>query len=255
VNSSFYYADGGSVSLWWNNLLTALNQYDSIALLTHKDPDGDGLAALLALQAWLASQNKQAQIVLEETAPALYDFLFAAQHSIVMQADLHFDLLIVLDCHELGRLGKCAPLTATAQQIFVMDHHEIVQIIPSAQAWIDPLAVSVGVMLHSCLKSEIIKADADLQLYYADCIYTTILNDTDNFLNANTDVAAFQTAAELLPMGLKAHELAMQFLYCKPVNELQFVGEVLASMESFNDGRILFMYSDRAMLQKHHLVA
>ena len=43
-----------------------VNEYTKIAILTHKNPDGDGFPACLALQEILRQQNIKSDVILEE---------------------------------------------------------------------------------------------------------------------------------------------------------------------------------------------
>ena len=56
-------------------LIEDVNNYSKIALLTHKNPDGDGFPACLALQEFLKQQSIKSDIILEEEPPEIYDFL------------------------------------------------------------------------------------------------------------------------------------------------------------------------------------
>ncbi len=238
---------------WWKQLQKNLASATSIGILTHKDPDGDGLAAALCLKRFLAWKKIETDIILEEQAPHIYDYLDAITLTKVFSDDLSYDFLIVLDCHEVSRLGVCSALLKDARNIFVADHHELRETIPNSINWIDPKAVSVGIMLHYCLYEEILKSPSEIQRYYAKAIYTTILNDTDNFVNSNTDVTAYQTSAELMQFGLKPAEIAQVFLFNKPPLEMRFIGEVLATIEMHLNGTILFMDSSLDMLTRNNL--
>jgi bifunctional oligoribonuclease and PAP phosphatase NrnA len=238
---------------WWDQLQKRILSAGKIGILTHKDPDGDGLAAALVLKRYLDWKHIDSNIILEEHAPQTYNFLDADKMTIVWTSYLSFDMLIVLDCHETTRLGICSTLLEKAKHIFAADHHIERETIPNSLNWIDSYAVSVGTMLHKYLYKEILTAPHELQEFYAKCIYTTILNDTDNFVNSNTDITAYQTAADLIHCGLKPAEIAMEFLFNKPPSEMKFVGEVLATIETHKNGKVLFLDSTLEMLQRNGL--
>ncbi|HNX01449.1 MAG TPA: DHH family phosphoesterase [Candidatus Cloacimonadota bacterium] len=238
---------------WWDALQSQIMNASSVAILTHKDPDGDGLAAAVMMKKYFLLKGIMADVVLEEPCPSLYSFLDAGDLTISFKPDLQYDFIFILDCHELSRLGICAPLTEKAKTIFALDHHEKREIVPRANALIDSSAVSVGCLLHQFMYSEVKQFNEEFQAYYAKAIYTTILNDTDNFVNANTDVSAFQISADLMEFGLKPYQVAHDFLFNKPANEMRFVGEVLATIETFHDGSILFMHSTLDMLARNNL--
>ncbi|MBN1326503.1 MAG: hypothetical protein JW996_00995, partial [Candidatus Cloacimonetes bacterium] len=87
-----------------SRILSAVEKAESVAILTHIDPDGDGFCAALALQALLSNSGKPVEIVLEEQASDIYDFVEGAGRSLIYHSQLSFELLLILDCHETDRL-------------------------------------------------------------------------------------------------------------------------------------------------------
>jgi len=235
-------------------LLKALPKYRSICILTHKNPDGDGLCAALALQEIIANLHYSAQIVVEKDVPENYDFLEGSERIKIFRDTMLFDLLIVLDCHEEERLGKCIPLLRTAKEIFVIDHHIQQELIPDAHVFIDADTVSAGSILFSMFEEEITtfpKTSAD---YIAAAIYTTIVNDTDNFINMNTDTNTFVTCSKLMKYDIVPGKITEDFLLSKPVNEMRFVGEALANIQTFDADAILFIVATETMLERYDLL-
>jgi len=232
-------------------LLSSIDKVSSIGIVTHQDPDGDGFCSALALQEILYPRD--VKIVLEEPAPQVYDYLDGRKRSIVYSDDLKYDLLIFLDCHELNRIGRCLPLVSKAKKIIIIDHHIPGKIIPEANTFIDSSKVCVGVIIFNMFKEKIRKLNQDSQKYIADAIYTTILNDTDNFLNKNTDWETYWICSELIKLGLVPGVTAEKFLMNKSPNELKFIGEVLSTIETYLDNKVLFMHSTTEMLEHNNL--
>ncbi len=223
------------------------------AIITHVNPDGDGFAAALALQEIMLARDTEADIVLEEPISDQYDFLSGKERSIVFDKKLNYDLVIVLDCHEKKRLGVCADLLYQDQYIFVLDHHEEQESIPCHAKLINPEYVSVGTMIYEMFRLDILKMNAESRRYIARAIYTTILNDTDNYLNANVDKKTFIIAAELMDWGMKPGKIVESFLMRKSLSKVKLVGEVLAGIDTRFDDKILFMVSTRSMLEANGL--
>ena len=103
----------------------AVNNYSNIAILTHKNPDVDGFPACLALQEILLQQNIKSDVILEEEPSEIYDFLNGYERAKVFSESMIYDLLIILDCHEVERIGICEPLIPTAKKIIAIDHVKI----------------------------------------------------------------------------------------------------------------------------------
>ena len=234
-------------------LLTSIVKASTIGIVTHKNPDGDGFAASLALKRILKIKNIKAEIILEKKAPIIYDFLNGRQNSKVYNEKLKYDLLILLDCHEKKRLGICSPLVEKAANIIAIDHHPKRELIEEAATYIDTNSVSVGAILFKMFKNEICRTQDDNLKYLINCIYTTILNDTDNFINQNTDKATFILCAELKELGLDPGKIATNFLFAKTPAQMRFIGQVLSTVETFKNDQILFINSTLQQLEDNGL--
>jgi phosphoesterase RecJ-like protein len=235
------------------HLNAAINEYDSIGIITHKTPDGDGLGASLAMQELLARRNKKADVVLEEPIPVVYDFLDGERRTVIFSENLRYDLLIILDCHEKERVGRCEPLVPFSQKVFALDHHIQGEMIPDSETYLDTNTVSVGAILFKMFEDELDALPPESAQYIARAIYTTILNDTDNFLNANVDAQSFAICSKLMKYNIQPGRITELFLLSKPANEMRFIGEVLSTIQTFDDDNILFIDSTYEMLRRNNL--
>ncbi|MCF7858472.1 MAG: hypothetical protein K9N07_03995 [Candidatus Cloacimonetes bacterium] len=102
-------------------------------------------------------------------------------------------------------------------------------------------------------QNEINQLDTKTANYIAQAVYTTILNDTDNFLNQNVDENTFYICADLMKYNIKPGKITEYFLLNKPANEIRFVGEVLSTIETYDDDQILFMYSTLEMMKRNNV--
>ena len=220
----------------------------TIGILTHKNPDGDGLPAALALQEILGQLGRQAEIILEYPAPDQYDFLEAAQRTKVFSQHHYYKNLIIVDCHEEERVRNCAPLIPTAENIVAIDHHQQGKLIENAATYIDTEAVSAGAILYRLFEQEIKNFPSKSAHYIATAFYTTIVNDTDNFLNRNVDAETFQICDRLMQYEIVPGEITEQFLLSKPASTMAFVGDVLATIDTYDEDKILFIHFTREMM-------
>ena len=234
-------------------LLEAIDSYPSIGIVTHVEPDGDGYYSALALQEIFKIKNRKAEIILEEPVGSKYTFLDNNNHYILFSENIGFDLLIIVDCHEESRIGKCAPLIAKAKKIIAIDHHIESKIIPEAFSFIDTKFASIGEIVFQMFEDEIKIFPHSSQKFISEAIYITILNDTDNFMNSNTSSETFRICSKLMELGLEPGKISKKYLLDKTISEMKFVGEVLSTIEIFNDDEILFMHSTLEMLKRNNL--
>ncbi len=163
-----------------------------------------------------------------------------------------YDQVIVLDCNTSSRLGVRQALVDNAARTVLIDHHEVENLpIVADHLFIEPAYVSVGAMLFDALREEILALPDTDRVYIGNCLYTTILNDTNNFVNANTTAEVFATSAALSQLGIKPNELYKAYFQNHTYQEMRFVGEVLSTIEVLLDARVLFIDSSLAMQQRN----
>ncbi len=241
-------------------ILSAIREYESICLLTHKNPDGDGLSTCLVLREIFSSYQKEVDIVLETKAPDSLDFLAAKERTVIYHEKQSYPLIIIVDCHSRSRLGKCAPLLDKAELVIAVDHHENNDNgSPSEREadliYNDPETVSAGAIIFQAFKKEIDSFPAEKQKEAAAALYVTIINDTNNFTNKNTDSSVFQICAELCRMDIEPDEITKTFLFSKPADYFRFIGQTLATIETAEQGKVLFFHSTGKMLSENNLQA
>ncbi|MBN2830543.1 MAG: bifunctional oligoribonuclease/PAP phosphatase NrnA [Candidatus Cloacimonetes bacterium] len=237
------------MNLFKDKLLNAVRSYESICILTHHEPDGDGLPAGLALKRVLSALGKKADFVLEEIAPEQFNYLQARDHTIIVNPDSHYDLVIVVDCHDVKRLGTTGFIAEKAKQCFVIDHHIAHDdIVPGADYLIQTEVSCVGIMMLNLFREELDQMDEGDRLYCAECIYTAILNDTNSFMNANTDKETLLAAAELEKFGIVYGDVTEKFIYNDPWRKLKLIGMTMSTLESHFQDKVLFINSTQAML-------
>lgn len=235
-------------------LLDAVYEAKSIGLTTHINPDGDGLCTCLALKRILKHLGYQADIIVDDLNLEKYDYLNALDEVIVNTNDLSYELLIVIDLHDYRRLGDRNHLTKKAKWEFIIDHHEIEDdLMVCSQYWIDSSAVCTGWMLHEMFKSIIAKLSSEDKIYIGNCLYTTLLNDTNNFANANTDKHSYELSAAICDYGTKPYLIQRLFMLSHTPIEMRLIGEILSTIEMHDEGRILFMHSTLEMLERNNL--
>ncbi len=230
-------------------LLNAIDRYDKICLLTHHEPDGDGLPTALALKRIIEAKGIQADLVLEERAPDQFSYLDVFKNTKVVENGMNYDLAIVVDCHEVKRLGTTGFLVENAKECFVIDHHEVEDgIIDGAAAYIDTSIACVGIILFNMFIEEMKSLDSDDAVYCSECFYTSILNDTNSFMNANTDSYTFQVAAELEEFCVDYFNITEKFFYNDPWRKLKLVGKTMSTLEPHFHENVLFLHTEEKMV-------
>lgn len=235
-------------------LIEHIKSSESIGIVVHKNPDGDALASALALQEICAEiYGQQTDIILEEAAPAIFHFMETDSRTSIYHDRLSYSLIIILDCHELSRIGLCRPLADKADRIIAIDHHEKGELIENSYNFIDTDMASVGVILYQIFADEMPNLPKKSAKYVANMFYASILNDTDNFINSNVDARTYQIPSELMNYGLEPDYVAQMMFMNRSVSYYRFVGEVLKNVETYQNDSILLLVSSLEMLKRYRV--
>jgi phosphoesterase RecJ-like protein len=238
-------------------LTERLSAASSIGIMSHVEPDGDGFCASIALQHYLRARGIESEIVIDEDSHLQrFDFLMEGVRLRIFNSGLKYGLVIVLDCNSYLRINSRRELVDAAGYSMVIDHHVPENgVIQADFTFVDTTAVSVGAILFRALHHEIISLPSHFRIPIANCIYTTLLNDSNNFVNSNTDAEAFRIAAELTDCGIRPAELYRSYFLNHDAREIRYIGEVLSTIELHDGGRILYMYSTLEMQRRNNLSA
>ncbi len=226
----------------------------SVCLTTHVNPDGDGLCACLAVKRIFRNLVPKVEFVVDDLELERYDFLHVQSEVITLEEAGNYDLVLVIDLHDSNRLGTRIKLAQTAKTVLIIDHHEIKEaLLPADFAWIDPSLVCTGWMVHYLFQSEIANLTSEDKLFVGKCLYTTLLNDTNNFVNSNTNKQAFELAAKTVEYGANPAEISESYLEAHTAAEMKLIGTILLTLETMQNGKIAIMHCTREMLQQYGL--
>lgn len=212
------------------SLLQALKGAQAVALVTHVNPDGDGLGSEAALALALQALGKKVVIANTDATPAQYGFLGLE----ALRGDASAcDLAVALDCPVLERLGeKGRAVFEAAPAKAVIDHH--VAKTPFGDAiWVSPPCCATGEMIEALLPALGVELDAPM----ATAIYAAVVNDTGCFRHSNTDAFVFALATRLLAAGADSKDVNRRLLDEKPLAMVRLQAHVLDGVKVLAGGK------------------
>lgn len=151
------------------------------------------------------------------------------------------DLVIVLDCSNIDRLGEFYNRHASLfyeTPIINIDHHPTNDHFGTIN-WVDVTATSTAEILVSLLEAlgrDNPLIDADI----ATCLLTGIITDTDSFQNLSTTPKSFTVAAQLVAAGARQQEIIHHIYKVKPISTLKLWGRALAGMRERPDLHVVW---------------
>jgi phosphoesterase RecJ-like protein len=218
-----------------------IRRAESILLTTHRQCDGDGLGAELALFHSLKAAGKKVQVVNVDSTPRKYRFLqpdrwiqyFDSNSSLAET----FDLALIFDTND-ERLVE--PLFATLRKIShtvaFVDHHPVLNKgpMPTLESWIDVSLASTGEMAYRLIKELGLPINRDV----ARCLYTSITFDTQLYRFVRNSSSSHRIAAEMIEHGIDTEEIHRHLFGNQTVQKMAFLARALGNIEYFSEGKL-----------------
>ncbi|WP_413291596.1 DHH family phosphoesterase [Bdellovibrio sp. HCB337] len=233
-----------------------IKKSQKIILSTHRQCDGDGLGAELALYYALKKIKKDVRIVNVDSTPRKYRFLGSDKVISLFQnnpvMDLTADLCLVFDTNDERLLEPLfSGLKKSVAQIVFIDHHPLLQNgpQPSAESYIDVTAASTGELAYDIIKALGIELDANI----ARALYTSITFDTQLYRYIRNSPKSHLIAAELLQYPIDPQEVHRALFGNQTVQKMAFLAKALGQIEYFCHGQLAVLRLRDADLLAHNL--
>ena len=207
----------------------------TIAIMGHKNPDGDSLCSVLAL-ANVIQENFGVRpvCVYDGNIPDCLDGVPLRSHiKYFERVDMSqiFDLVIVMDYGNPAHIGGPKAILDNAKFVVEIDHHKNDSLVGNL-CLNDDNAAATAVIVYKMIVQENLKMNTNT----ADLLALAILTDTGNFkFVRNGD--ALRIMAELVDAGVNIRNL-IEIMNNKPRKAVQLEARVTACAEFFYGGRL-----------------
>jgi phosphoesterase RecJ-like protein len=160
-----------------DRIIAMINSYRTFLLTSHVRLDGDALGSELALYHMLKNMGKEVLIYNQDNTPDNYRFLSGSANIVHALPNLNrYDVVFVLDCSDLERIGDQASVIGKMERIINIDHHlsndgfcEL--------TYNDHEASSTGELLYRLIMQMAVVITKDM----ANNLYAAIITDTGGF--------------------------------------------------------------------------
>ncbi len=215
---------------------------EHILVVTHVAPDGDAFGSLLGLGWLLREHGKQVTLACEDPLPQVYAWLPGSEE-IVRQADGGYDLVISLDCSDMGRMGSVYDDRLAMHPLINIDHH-VTNTLFGTVNWVDPSSVATAQMILT-LADEFGWA---LEPPVAVCLLTGLVTDTRSFRTHNVDAQAMRVALRLMESGASLREINQRVLDQRPLASVRLWGQAITQLQL--EGDVLWTIVTREMRER-----
>ena len=223
-----------------------LKDANSIALISHLDPDGDNLGSLTALSKSLLNLGKKVYPIEFDKIPENLKFL-PNLDLLSDNTDININMIICLDCANYERLGKIDELFNKAKYRINIDHHQ------SNEFYGDVNIVKKGYSSTCELVFDLInEINLPIDKEISMSLLTGISTDTGRFLYSATTADTLAKASRLVENGadmMKINELIYQ---SKKFEAQLLENEILSKTEIYND-YVAFSFVMTDQLNKYNV--
>ncbi len=222
-------------------LVARLAGAGSILAVSHENPDGDTLGAVLGVVAIAESLGRRATPVCSDPVPAAYGFIRGIERFRTdPEPGVGYDLTVLCDCADAARVGPVRerhPELFAPERLVSIDHHASND--PGPDDWVDPRSAATCEMialLAGRMGVPLTTGDGAL----ADALMAGVVMDTATFQHPNATPRTLEVAAALLGAGAPLSDISRLLYRTKPESQLRLFGRVLARLQTSPDGLVVW---------------
>ena len=239
-----------------DSLLRRIQAANSVLITTHKQCDGDGLGALLALYHALKKSGKVVRAMCVDEVPKKYRFLEPEKHLEVFEGQhapiAPTDLALIFDTNDRRLVEPLyAAMEKQCKNILFVDHHPVLNKgpEPTPGSYIETRAASTGEISYFIIRGLGIRIDERI----AQSLYASICFDTQLFRFVKNSVNSHLIAAEMLTHITNADEIHRSLFSTHTIEKVAFLSKILGQIEYAGQGQIAVIKLRAEDLKAHNL--
>jgi len=232
----------------------------TIAIVVHRNPDGDALGSGIGLSLFLKKKGHAVNVILPSEYPSTFAFLPEIDDTIVYDLHPHktqeilenAEIIFYLDFNALDRVERMAPfIMGLENKKYVMiDHH------------LDPEPIADYVLSESSASStselvfkfiHLLEESKRLDVNIGTCLFTGLITDTGSFKYA-TNPYTYEVAGELKKLGVDDYQLQDNIFNTWTERQMILLGHCLRNrMEIIPEYSAGIIYLDAKDYKKYQI--
>lgn len=230
------------------DLKELLSTPKKIAIVSHRNPDGDAYGSSLALYHYLLKFLHDVSIVSPNDCPDFLKWLPSQDKIVLFEEELskgskilnEAELIFTLDFNALNRVGKAMEevLEKVTATFIMIDHHKQ----PDDYAhymYSDATISSTSQMLYHFFEK--IGALNNIDKTIAACLYTGIVTDTGSFKYSSTTSVTHRIIANLIDTGIDHTKIHINLYDTNSLNRLQLLGKALRNLKVLDEYKTAYI--------------
>jgi len=215
-------------------LIDKINSAQNIAVVAHKNPDGDALCSVLAMARLLElNYGKRCTCIYDGNIPDNLDEMPLRHwmHHYTKVENTKFDMVILLDYGTIRNIGGTIDFINNSDFIVEIDHHQNDAPIANL-CFDDDTATATAIIIYQIMQSLGWKYDSDIM----NLLAVAILTDSGNFRYTRNGLT-LRIMADLVDGGVSIKSL-QDLMNDKPRRTIQAEADAVAKAEFFYHGRL-----------------
>jgi bifunctional oligoribonuclease and PAP phosphatase NrnA len=221
-------------------VLQAIRSRHRFVVTSHARPDGDGIGSALACGQILRVMGKDAEVVMYDGVPRIYQGLPFADRAIRAEAVPPNDAVVLLECDSTRR----AQLAGLDQCFLInIDHHLSGKNFGNIN-WIDSSVMATAELVYRLARLACVPVDREI----ATCLYTALMTDTGSFMFEGTNEQTFTVARELVLAGADPAQCARQIYFGHSTAKMRLLGAALSNLH--REGSLAWIWVTREQMER-----
>ncbi len=221
-------------------VLREIRARQRFVVTSHARPDGDGIGSALACGQILRMMGKDAEVVMHDGVPRIYQNLPFADRVVQIDAVPPNDAVILLECDgtrraQLDGLDECFLIN--------IDHHVSGRNFGHIN-WIDSSVMATAELVFRLARLACVPVDHDI----ATCLYTGLMTDTGSFMFEGTNEHTFTVARELVLAGADPALCARHIYFGHSTAKLRLLGAALSNLH--REGPLAWIWVTQEQMQR-----
>ncbi|MDT8376380.1 MAG: bifunctional oligoribonuclease/PAP phosphatase NrnA [Mariprofundaceae bacterium] len=231
----------------WSGVAEALDRAAGIVVITHKNPDSDGIGSQIALFHALNTMGKRVWMHNLDPVPRICRYLDGSNRATSGNEFKHLrevDTVISVDCGAISRLGMPEGFFA-GKTVINIDHHASNRNFGQVNV-VDASYCATGAMIYDLFSF----LGIALTPAMAAPLYVALMTDTSSFRLSTVNADVFRLAAELVEAGADPAAASKAVYGSNSVARLELLKLSFGTLELHDKQRSAWLHVTDAMYQQ-----
>lgn len=224
----------------YTNVINAIKKAQTIAIISHINPDGDTVGSSLAIYKALKMYGKTPYIFCDDEITGKISVLSGAENY-NKESLPKYDLSISVDCADMERMGNSIFEYKKGRQKMDIDHHK------TNCKYGDINLVEHTAAATAQIVAKLLDEMGLLNDEIAKLLYSGLVTDSGGFTFSNVTPETMVVASMLLKYDIKAYEICEHFLKKTKLEVFKLKSKVLEKAKFYDEntiGIITFLQKD-----------